>query len=151
MEKKIGGPFLQAAFFCEKVLQEKDGVVSAIRIIDRMTFSAPSESAPEKMPPMNIAIVMLVRFKSGDVSGEHELRIKPTSPSGKELAASTMSFMLGGGELAANIIANYEMKVEESGLYWFDIMLGDKSFTKVSLNIIYERAPKISTGSTAAH
>ncbi len=30
-----GGPFLQAAFICEKVLTEADGTVSAIRIIDR--------------------------------------------------------------------------------------------------------------------
>jgi len=73
MQGSIGGPFLQIAVFCEKVLDEKDGVVSAIRIIERLKFSASGEGAPEKMPPMNIPIVLLVRFKSGDVSGEHEV------------------------------------------------------------------------------
>lgn len=28
------GPFLQMAVFCERLLEEKDGVLSAIRIID---------------------------------------------------------------------------------------------------------------------
>ena len=32
------GPFLQSALICEKVLQEQDGVLSAIRIIDRIYF-----------------------------------------------------------------------------------------------------------------
>ena len=31
------GPYLSAALLCEKVLEEKDGVKSAIRIIDRVT------------------------------------------------------------------------------------------------------------------
>jgi hypothetical protein len=30
-----GGPYLNAALLCEKVLQERDGVLSIIRIIDR--------------------------------------------------------------------------------------------------------------------
>ena len=42
------GPNVVAAVFCEKVLQEKDGVLSAIRIVDRFTVSveAPSGAAP---------------------------------------------------------------------------------------------------------
>ena len=29
------GPYIQVAAFCERVLQEADGVVSLIRIVDR--------------------------------------------------------------------------------------------------------------------
>jgi len=31
------GPYLQAAFFCERLLEEADGVMSAIRIVDTIT------------------------------------------------------------------------------------------------------------------
>jgi hypothetical protein len=151
MKDAIDGPFLQIAVFCEKVLQEKDGVISAIRIVDRMTIAASGEGAPEKMPPIDIAIVMLVRFKSGSASGKYELKVKPISPSGKELATTTLPFMLGGGELAANIVLNYTIKAEEAGLFWFDIMLNDKSFTKISLNVIYERKPEVSTSSSSGN
>ena len=32
-----GGPWLQVAVLCEKVLQEVTGTLSAIRIVDRLT------------------------------------------------------------------------------------------------------------------
>jgi hypothetical protein len=41
-----GGPYIGAAFLCEKILQEKDGVLSAIRIVDRITHSAVGPEAP---------------------------------------------------------------------------------------------------------
>jgi len=77
-------------------------------------------------------------------------KIKPISPSGKEMPMSTFNFVLGGGELAANIILNYNITLEEHGIYWFNIMLGDKSITKISLNVIYESKPEISTSSSVA-
>lgn len=30
-------PYLSAAFFCERVMEEKDGVLSAIRLVDTFT------------------------------------------------------------------------------------------------------------------
>jgi hypothetical protein len=150
MSSAIGGPFLQTAVFCEKVLQEKDGVVSAIRIIDRFTISPPG-GAPELMPPMNVGMVALIIFKSGDASGKFELKITPTSPSGKELATFTFPLTLAGGERSANIVINYTLKAEEAGLYWFDIILGNKPYTKMSMNLIYERTPAISTTSSSVH
>lgn len=152
MKNTIGGPFLQAAVFCEKVLQEQDGVISAIRVVDRMTFALAGKDAPEKMPPMNLAITLLVRFKSGDASGEHELNVKPIAPSGKQLATFTFPFVLGGGELSANLVLGYNVLVEETGIYWFEIFLGKQSYTKVSLNVIYERKHEVSAlGSSAVH
>lgn len=152
MKGNIGGPFLQVAAFCEKVLSEQDGVISAIRIVDRMTFTLAGKDAPEKMPRMNLAITLLVRFKSGDASGKYELNVKPISPSGKQLPIFTFPFDLGGGELSANMIMGYNVKVEETGIYWFEILLGKQSYTKVSLNLLYERKQEVSaTGSSAVH
>jgi hypothetical protein len=152
MKGNIGGPFLQVAAFCEKVLNEQDGVISAIRIVDRMTFTLSGKEAPEKMPPMNLSITLLVRFKSGDAPGKYELNVKPVSPSGKQLPTFTFPFVLGGGELSANMILGYNVKVEETGIYWFEILLGKQSYTKVSLNVIYERQQEVlATGSSAVH
>ena len=42
--KQADGPFVAAAFICERVLREVDGVLSAMRIIDRVTIKAPKET-----------------------------------------------------------------------------------------------------------
>ena len=150
MEGSIGGPFLQIAAFCEKVLNEKDGVISAIRIIDRITITLAGKDAPENLPPMNLAITLLVRFKSGDASGKYELNIKPLSPSGKQLPTFTFPFVLGGGELTANMILGYNVQIEETGIYWFEILLGEQLYTKVSMNVIYERKQEVLAAGSSA-
>jgi hypothetical protein len=44
------GPYLAAAVFCEKVLQEKDSVYTLVRIVDRLIMHATGVNPPEKMP-----------------------------------------------------------------------------------------------------
>ena len=56
-----GGPYLQAALLCEKALQETDGVVSVIRIVDRWFVSGPTE----EMLQTAIQATMELMFKSG--------------------------------------------------------------------------------------
>ncbi len=66
MSEEEGGPFLQAAFICEKVLQEADGVVSAIRIIDRFFIGpGPGQQAAAAMPAVVMSHTLFVTFKSG--------------------------------------------------------------------------------------
>jgi len=45
------GPYLQAALLCERVMQEKDGVLSVIRIIDRVIHTAMGPETPDTMGP----------------------------------------------------------------------------------------------------
>src|SRR5580658_3004071 len=71
-----GGPYLQAALLCEKALQETDGVISVIRIVDRWTVSGPAED----MPQTAIQATMVLMFKSGFHRGPGRLTITPTSP-----------------------------------------------------------------------
>ncbi len=47
-EQPQGGPYLQAAFFCERLLEEADGVLSAIRIVDTVTISGEDETLHRK-------------------------------------------------------------------------------------------------------
>jgi len=44
------GSYLITAVFCEQVLQEASGVLSLIRIVDRMTITSSGPNAPAEMP-----------------------------------------------------------------------------------------------------
>lgn len=84
---KTGGPYLAAAFFCEKVIEDKqDGSMSAIRMIDKMVVNLPPAAAPEfpsKEQPLPIEVTALVAFKTGYTPGRHTIRVEMESPSGK--------------------------------------------------------------------
>lgn len=151
MKESIGGPFLQMAVFCEKVLEEKTGTLSAIRIIDRFTISTIAPSAPDIMPAVNIGIHILVCFKSGDFKGKQKVEIKPFTPSGKELPGWASDILLEGDERGANIILEYGFAATEEGVYWFDVILAGNVVTKMPLRLIYDRT-QVTTGSAqSAH
>jgi hypothetical protein len=151
MKDGIGGPFLQAAFFCEKVLQEKDGVMSAIRLVDRFTLSSSAEGSPDLMPSINIGISILIAFKSGDIKGKWELKVRPIAPSGQELPGFVGPVLFEGDERGASVVIQYGLTAKEEGIYWFDVMLNDKLITKMPLRIIYEKTQVTSTSVQSVH
>lgn len=140
MKEGIGGPFLQMAVFCEKALQEKDGVMSAIRIVDRFTLTTPGEVSPEVMPTMNLGITLIIAFKSGDVKGKMELKVNPVSPSGQGMPGFVGPLLFEGGDHGSSIVIQYGLSAKEEGIYWFDIVLNNKFVTKIPLRIIYAKA-----------
>jgi hypothetical protein len=79
---ETNGPYLTAALLCEKVLQEKDGILSAIRIVDRIIATAQGSQPPEQMPPVPVNITALLMLKSGNIQGSHTIKIQPVAPSG---------------------------------------------------------------------
>jgi hypothetical protein len=139
MKEDIGGPFLTMAVFCERVLQEKDGVLSAIRIIDRFIHTVAGLDAPDKMPPLKVNIAILIGFKSGNVKGKKEIKISPITPSGKFLPVFSVPILLEGNDQGANINIGYAFEAQEEGIYWFDVTLDGKSFTKMPLRITYQK------------
>jgi hypothetical protein len=62
-----GGPYLNAALLCEKVLHEKDEVLSVMRIIDRIIVQALSVGGPvpDSLPPSVASFHLLLVLKSG--------------------------------------------------------------------------------------
>ena len=133
------GPYLTTATFCEQVLQETSGVLSLIRIVDRMIISSSGPDAPEAMPPAQLNWMLVITLKSGDARGSHAVRIVPQRPSGETMAPITLSVHLEGENKGQNLIARTNMSLEMPGIYWFQIYVDDQLITKVPLEVIYSR------------
>ena len=63
------GPFLAAAFLCNLVIEDKDGTLSAIRIVDRWIHIQQGADAPKEMPPVPMTLTLLLSFKAGAARG----------------------------------------------------------------------------------
>lgn len=144
------GPYLQVAVLCEKVLQEKDGVLSAIRIVDRIVMTASGVGAPQQMPPVPINLTALLVFKSGSATGNHQVKIRPVLPSGRFLQELSAPMFLEGEDRGANLVVNIGIQAIEEGLYWFEILVDDELATKVPLRLVYQRIVQ-GSGGTPIH
>jgi hypothetical protein len=131
------GPYVQTAVFCEQVLQEQDGVLSLIRIVDRITHSAVGPDIPEQMPQVPINLRAVITLKSGDSRGRHQVTIRPEAPSGQQLDPVTLPVLFEGEDRGVNLVVQLGLVVDQEGLYWFDVLLGNRILTRMPLRVVY--------------
>ena len=133
------GPYLNAAILCERVLQEKDEVISAIRMIDRVTVTVHASSSPETLPPTPMSLYALISFKSGNAKGRHTLKLVVETPSGIRLPEQLFPLLFEGDDRGVNLVLSINTIVDQEGVYWFDVILEDQLFTRMPLRILYQR------------
>jgi hypothetical protein len=133
------GPYLNVATFCEQVIEDKSGVLSLIRIVDRMNVSAYGPGSPNEMPPANLNWFLVLSLKSGEARGSHTLKIIPELPSGLSKEPVTLSVHFEGGTRGQNVVSRINLKLEMPGIYWFKLYLENQFLTKVPVEVIYSR------------
>jgi hypothetical protein len=139
-----GGPYLQAAAFCEKVLRESDNVFSIIRMVDLVTVNGPTD----KMTPGKISLTFAIAFRGTQRSTGHEVVVQMRGPDGKKSPELRTTIEIGddnkkgvdaGGaflEMEATLLVN------KPGLYMADVRLDGKLITRMPLTIRYQRVTK---------
>lgn len=138
-DQDLGGPYLQLAVFCETVIEGKDGVLSLIRIIDRIVTSATGPDAPEHMPTVPINARLVLAFKSGFAKGSYAVRIRPWTPNGQPLPDVTVPMHLEGDDRGQNIVLQVGLLADQEGLYWFDVSVGERLVTRLPFRLVYQR------------
>lgn len=137
-------PFLAAAFFCEKVLEQKDDVLTVIRIVDTFFVTIPP-NMPQEIKPA-IQLTGLLSFKKASPGAEaekHEARIKLRLPSGTVRSLPSREFVFKPEELSGfNMILNIGLGVEEYGLFWLEISVDDDEImTSVPFRLLQAISP----------
>jgi hypothetical protein len=133
------GPFLIAAVMCEKVLTDKDGAISMIRAVDKITATATGPVVPEQMPPTQVNLSLVIMLKAGEARGRFMVKIRPEAPGGVRLAETELPVSFPGApDAGANLIVNFGLVAAHEGLYWIDILLDDQLLTRSPLRIEYQ-------------
>jgi hypothetical protein len=132
------GPYLSAALLCERVLEEKDGVKSAIRIIDRITRTQIGPNPSMDMEPFDYNVTLLIKFKSGWARGVYPVKIQIAKPSGELVPEITNSVLFEGEEdRGIDIVGNIVIKLDQTGIYWIHVYLNDLKITQIPLRVTY--------------
>lgn len=129
------GPFLQVATICERVITEQDGVLSAIRIIDRVYFAADPEGRP--LNPVH-PIWLLIALKSGRARGRSSIQIIREKPSGQSEQILEMPVFFEGEERGPNVVIQAGFQPDQEGLYWFDVMFQGTRLTRMPLRAVFQ-------------
>jgi hypothetical protein len=132
-------PFVQLACFCESILVEKDGVPSAIRIVD--TYFIPPLPEGVALPDgMQGAILLngMIALKSGDVVGPGNISLIMNKTTGERVELSPPGgwpVVMNGGEHGANVMIHMPIGVKNFGLIWFDVLWNQEVLTRIPLKL----------------
>jgi hypothetical protein len=129
-------PFVALACVCEKALQDADGVMSLIRVIDTF-FTGLQPGAPAGAFPV-INFVIVVSLKSGDLKGSFDkLEIVMENPTKerKKMSDKPVRTDFTGGANGINVQINSTVEVRTFGLYWFDVLWGGDVLTRIPVEI----------------
>lgn len=140
-----GGPHVQVAAFCEKVIVEQGtGKLSLIGLVEQVTNSAVGPEVPDVMPPFSLnALTLAVCIWADQARGRYAIKIRPEDPSGHQLDALSAPIQLEGGPRGVNVITQMNLLVEHEGTYWFDILFATgttddgRLLTRVPLEVLY--------------
>lgn len=136
------GPYLAAAFLCERVLMEQDGVPSFIRVVDVFTRPVVTENPSDPLPPEVVVCTLAVTFKPGDARGSFDVALRIEKPSGEqqEMGAFNVHFD-GGPARGANVFVNLELEMDQEGVWWIDVLGGPQQrlMTRIPAELRYQR------------
>jgi|SRR5665213_333930 len=142
--QNMGGPHLLAAFLCEKVLREPDGVFSFIRVVDRFMRPRPS-AIPVGTQILPIQVTLVASFKSGDLpTGNYTIKIRAHRPDPSApllLQSDHEIFAEGGQDHGFAVINAIVMNLEEEGLYWIDVIFEDHTVTRIPFRVLFVSTP----------
>ncbi len=149
-------PLVCVACVCEKVLYERDGVLSAIRIVDVLYVPAqnrPSDLSDVALSVPGVSLNILVSLKSGDLKGTSDIGLRMRSPSGRivELPQKFPVTFIGGEQgVNLHVVFVLETKTKgEFGLFWFDVYWSGEVLTSIPFKLVEGPPPSASAPETS--
>lgn len=130
-------PFVQIAAICQGSIQDVQGYLSLIKILDRLPVAGLTDvMRPQPLNQLTIAIVL----KSGAMRGSYKWSLVVVTPSARRVPVVVdASALFEGDERGVAFVSPIHYVAEEEGLYWFEVLLEGSLLTKIPLRIMYQR------------
>jgi hypothetical protein len=127
-----------ASVLCTHILDEKDGSLSVIRIIDRITIPKP-ESPPLLNNPVPVVQLNALFVLRGDEDGDHKFQVRINSPSKPNAQEGPeMPIRIDGPGRGLNLNTNVLLELGEEGMYWIDVYLDGEVSVRVPVEVVYQ-------------
>ncbi len=129
------GPYVHAALFCDRVLLDADGSLSAIRIVDRVNVPAePSESNPAR-----VSLFLLVSMRFGDAR-PRKIQVEAEDPAGERTVVAEAAPVPGAA--GVNIYGQLQMGLNRTGDHWFRVLSDGVEVNRTLLTIAVQPLPE---------
>jgi hypothetical protein len=133
----ITAPYVSSAFVCEKLLFEKDGAISAIRMVD--TFYIPLDAPNDDVAALPVTLYVGIKT---DVAIEGTMSIVLQTPNGARTEIpQKWPISLTPELLGANLILTLALGLKHIGWTWADVLFNDQLLTRIPMRLLRGEKP----------
>ena len=143
MQLQLPEHFLSANLFaCEKVLLEKDGVASIIRVFDAIHFAVPVGLSPEQG---KVDMNLFAQIKTDpEYSAEHSVQLYLVRPNGDRVSAGdprkvVISTSVPGAAGGFTVTATIGVVTSQIGVHHFVLAVEGNDIARTAFTMVLQR------------
>ena len=130
-----------SGFICQWALEERDGVLSAIRIIDRVEVDIPKDVPPGAIVvATQVACFAVLSFKSDDPE-DFEVVFTAIAPNGERIRPQKFNIQTGGGSHGHQMRIGMNFDPRNVGLWWIEILVSGEVALRMPLALVLPTDP----------
>ena len=137
-------PWISTILLCDRILEEKDGTLSAIRIIDQVrgaTIEIEQRAGAQVLRGVPLDVNLLIIARSGRAVGSYKLEMRIVHPGGSLTKGSTVETAFDEREESGrNLILPVQALLTEEGVYWFETRFLGGSWTRTPLKVVFDQS-----------
>jgi hypothetical protein len=121
----------------EKVLNERDGTDSLIRLYDKIIST---EDVQREIARQGIQypVKLYLKLYAGGARGKEQVTVQPQSPAGLNLPATQFSVTFQDENDIFTVVLDLALPIAIEGLYRFSVLVGDRLLTQVPFRVLYQ-------------
>jgi hypothetical protein len=124
-----------SGLLCQYALEERDHVLTAVKIVDQIVFDLPSDIPPDKVNILNLLQVWALIFVKSDGPEDFELEFTGIAPNGQRVNPQRIAIHSKGGSKGHQIRLEIQIDPRSQGLWWFEIAIAGNVVLKMPLLI----------------
>jgi hypothetical protein len=134
------GPWVTYAAFCERVLQEADGAVTLVRVVNRIVRVEPLTPPEQPVVALPTVLALAISLKAGSALGTCRVTLQTVSPSGIRAPEQAFDVLFESEDRGVNLILwPILINTEPAGLTWVDLRADGELLSRVPLRVVVQR------------
>ncbi|MDP9265283.1 MAG: hypothetical protein M3O91_04075 [Chloroflexota bacterium] len=116
-------------------MEEKDGTLSAFRIVDQIKAELPPDVPSGATLELPVELSLLIAIRGGEAGRTHEIGLELHTPDGEQKRLRGAQVTMGGASPGANLNTRLRVLLSKTGRYWFDVLIDGDLVTRVPLMV----------------
>jgi hypothetical protein len=131
-----------SGLYCERVLNERDGTYSAIRIVDQFTVEERPEYQFDKAEYIPVPVVGFLSIRSDQsIPESFRLTFKVSDPAGNESQKDSFPLQTLPPPAGTSLIIKLVLNGKKIGIWWTEVIIDGTTVLRLPVEIIHRPAP----------